>query len=168
MLPDKETFGFHAGFKIAICRIGKLLKWHFWTHAWKSKFFGGQKTSGTISENSTTRLVLVCFIGAVVNHPNNLILTVALPSASRVHAVVVYKKRSDSVEIQMNKFPNFDCLDGQSANQRMEIHLTNSTLIDQGNTKRKTCKTAMLPGFCMIEKWWQQRQHWWCGHQFWM
>ena len=124
------------------------------------KFFGGQKTSGTISENSTTRLVLVCFIGAVVNHPNNLILTVALPSASRVHAVVVYKKRSDSVEIQMNKFPNFDCLDGQSANQRMEIHLTNSTLIDQGNTKRKTCKTAMLPGFCMIEKWWQQRQHW--------
>ena len=66
----------------------------------------------------------------MVNHPNNLILTVALPSGSRVHAVLVYKKRSDSVEIQMNEFPNYDCLDGQSANQRMEIHLTNSTLID--------------------------------------
>ena len=55
---------------------------------------------GHISENSTTRLVLVCFIGAVVNHPNNLILTVALPSASREHAVLVYKKQSDMVEIQ--------------------------------------------------------------------
>ena len=66
----------------------------------------------------------------MVNHPNNLILTVALPSASRVHVVLVYKKRSDSVEIQMNEFPNFDCLDGKSASQILEIHLTNSSLID--------------------------------------